>query len=465
MRLRWFQNGQSGLAANARKPRPANKTPALKGKTRARTDRGVALILAVISIAILTAVATEFVYSERVDLQMAANQRDDVRAYYMAKSGIGLGRLVLSFQKQLDNIQLPPGINEMVQKLMGGGALTGADQQQQAGTQPPAPTGLNIQLYKLARVDCYMLQAMVPPGAGTDEGETKKSSLSKSGSESGFDDGEGGHLDAPKLKDFGGFDGCFNVTFEPEDPKINLNGLDTGRANTDQLLTILSSKQLEFLFEQEDSNKVKVTPSDLVMAIHDWSDPDKVQSTLDLNPTDPLPLQKGFSDENYNYDRYDPRYQAKNANFDSLDELYMVHGINDQNMAALRDRVTVYSDPNKVANVNTDDPMLLWRAILAVGDYRKDPRLLDPVFVAQLIQAIRLQRTFSFFGSSSQDFVNVLQAKGVPVKPNATQLISDKITTFTIHATGEAGSVKKKITAVVRMEQGQLGQLVYWREE
>jgi len=72
-------------------------------RTRAKvSERGIALMLVVISIAILTVVATEFAYNSRVDLQLASNQRDEVRAYYLARSGIGLSRLLLKFQKQID---------------------------------------------------------------------------------------------------------------------------------------------------------------------------------------------------------------------------------------------------------------------------------------------------------------------------------------------------------------------------
>ena len=33
---------------------------------------------------------------------------------------------------------------------------------------------------------------------------------------------------------------------------------------------------------------------------------------------------KGFSDENFNYDKFDPRYKAKNARFDSLEGRFLL---------------------------------------------------------------------------------------------------------------------------------------------
>jgi general secretion pathway protein K len=108
-----------------------------------------ALIIAIISITLLTVVATEFAYNTRVDLQLAANQRDEVRAYYMARSGISLSRLLLRFQKQINQTPIP-NLGGLLSAITGGGQTPGA--------QAPAQT-LNIQLWKLARVDCHMLKA------------------------------------------------------------------------------------------------------------------------------------------------------------------------------------------------------------------------------------------------------------------------------------------------------------------
>src|SRR5688500_8929384 len=127
-----------------------------------RSERGVALFLALISIAILTVVGTEFAYNSRVDLQLAANQRDEMRAYFLAKSGIGLGRLLLKFQKQMDSIQLPD-LGKMMQNLMGTPPA--------GGGQTPAPSSMSIQLWRMAKIDCYLLQSLVPQGEGGEEAD------------------------------------------------------------------------------------------------------------------------------------------------------------------------------------------------------------------------------------------------------------------------------------------------------
>jgi general secretion pathway protein K len=419
---RLFRNGERGAA----RPRSAPR-----GR---QAERGVAMIIAVVSIAILTAVAVDFRYNAHVDLRTAANQRDEAQAYYLAKSSVGLSRLVLSFQKQLDSIKLP--------------SFGGAN---------PLSTGLNIQLHQIARVDCHMLRSMVN---SVDEPEPRREEPRRGESEVEA-------LQAPPRRSFGGFTGCFDSNIAAEETKINLNALNSATAATaPSALRILSDKRFEFLFEGEDRHRVRVTPQELLIHIQDWVDDDEVQSSLNLTGAG-LPFVPGFTDENGVYMRYDPRYEAKNAYFDSLDELYLVHGMNDRMMAAFRERFTVYPNINTAANINVDDPVLLLFAILNAVDFTRAKRaeFQDPLFWMQVIETVRRARVISGLGLSVADFKTILESLGIPVKSDYARYISDKNNTFTVHATGTAGNVTRKLTAVVRMETGGLGRLVYWREE
>lgn len=431
---------------------------------RRKDDRGVAMLIAIISIAILTIVATEFIYTSRVDLELATNQRDGLQAYYLARSGLGLSRLVLKFQKQLNNTPIP-NLNGILQQFLGSqGGATGAP----AGG---APSTMNLQIWRLAKVDCHMLRGMVR----SEDGETapKRAAASRTTS---FDDEFPDVAREQQRVSFGGFEGCFNATITDEEEKLNLSKLDSGALSAAplvaRLVDLFADKRFEFLFDHEDANRVKVTPQDVIIAMKDWIDEDEVQSSLNISgQTGQDPFLKGFSDENYNYDKYDPRYRAKNSLFDTLDELYMVHGVNDELMAAFKDRFTVFPSVNSRPNVNTEDPVLLYMDILSVADpVRPDPRLKDPLFVDTLIKQIRAARMFNFVGFSVNDFVNVVQAAGVPVNtsitnnPAGNKLVSDKSETYRVTVVGEAGSVQKKITAVIRLDD-QLGKLVYWRED
>src|SRR5439155_16715967 len=84
--------------------------------------RGVALILVLTTIAILTSIGVDFSYSSRISLRLAENLRDETRAEYLAKSAVNLSRLLLHFQKQVDQL---------------GGQVLGSI----AGPPPGAPSG------------------------------------------------------------------------------------------------------------------------------------------------------------------------------------------------------------------------------------------------------------------------------------------------------------------------------------
>src|SRR5207237_6684028 len=211
----------------------------------------------------------------------------------------------------------------------------------------------------------------------------------------------------------------------------------------------------------------RVRRDDIVLAMKDWVDLDETGTALDpSNPTNPFVT--GFSDENAAYDRYTPRYKAKNAPLDSLEELYMVRGVNDRFMAAFGDRLTVWLDKGAKLNINTNDPLQMLTNILSVAENPNDPKLRDSRLLAIILQEIQVRKMFSFLGLSAQDFVGILKANGIQVNilvDNPTSpgnFLSSTSDTFRITATGRAGRIEKTLTAVVRYDD-LLGKLLYWK--
>ena len=104
--------------------------------------------------------------------------------------------------------------------------------------------------------------------------------------------------------------------------------------------------------------RVRVTPPEVVIALRDWVDDDETQSAINL--ADPVnPFASGFSSEDSNYDRFDPRYEAKNARFDSVDELYRIHAKYSANpwattTAADDQGNTLFTDVGTVPNISND---------------------------------------------------------------------------------------------------------------
>jgi len=465
----------SARKAQRRSPRKRSRTQS------AIAERGVAMIIVLVGLAVLAVVANEIRYNSIVELRLAANARDDLRATYLARSGLAMSRLMLKFQKQLDQVQIP-NLGSLLQQYggllggAGGGANGLSDLLNQAGgaaggNAVPPPQTMSIQLWRMARIDCYMLQGLIPQND-----EQQKFGIAPPSHSKKFDfDEENPELaKAQEALQFGGFKGCFESTITDEEERINIARLNapalSAAVTLGQLMATLSDKKYAFLFEHEDSHHERVQPADVILAMRDWIDEDEAGDQINTTGQGD-PFIKGFSDENGPYQDYSPRYHAKNAGFDSLDELYMVHGVNDRFMAAFKDKFTVYPDINARLNINTDDPMLLWVDILSVADPSKpDPRLADPVFIDTVIQKIRAARVFALFGMSVTDFVNIIQAAGVAVNPTILnnvqnqRFLSDKSSTYRVKVKGTAGDVTRTITTVIRLDDG-LGRLVYWRED
>jgi len=74
-------------------------------------------------------------------------------------------------------------------------------------------------------------------------------------------------------------------------------------------------------------------------------------------------------------------------------------------------------------------------------------------------------------GMTVSDFINVLVQADIAVNPQITSnlqgntFLGDHTKTFRVTAVGEAGSVQRTITSVVRITQPQdgLGRLLYWK--
>src|SRR5205814_3480439 len=119
---------------------------------------------------------------------------------------------------------------------------------------------------------------------------------------------------------FGTFDGSFNAKIVDENSRINVVGLDglsgSPLASLIQLRAMMADPKYDFIFEEEDANRDRVCRDDVILAMKDWVDLDETGSGID--PTNTVnPFVNAFSDENSAYDRYEPRYKAKNAHFDS----------------------------------------------------------------------------------------------------------------------------------------------------
>jgi len=406
----------------------------------ARQERGAALLLVLLVVAVVTVLAMELAYDTRISLQIAANARDELRASYQARGAVALSRLVLHFQQRLDQAG-----GAASQFLAGAAASAGG----QAASAIPQGA-FSFRLWDAIPVDSVAMGLLL----GTKDAKARL-----------------------------GSDGSFQATIEDEERKVNVSqlaGLSTvSGAQLQRFLIAVRDPRYDVLFDREDEVGNRLTRRDVAVALRDWVDEDATTSVIGLKPASPF--ENGFGDENQYYDKGEDRYRAKNSRFDSLDEIYLVAGVGDAFMAAFGDHLTVYPDVNATTNINTSDPEQVLVNALLMSDPPgvPQPPLLDPAFPQKLDMALRLARPLPFMTITVQQFATVLQALGVKLQPIFLQAqntdtrspFGNTSSTFTIRATGKAGGVEKNIDAVVTMDdragplQGDLGRLLHWRED
>ena len=426
------------------------------GHTRrwGQRERGAALLVAITAIAILTAVSVDLAYNTRVSLQMAANARDELRATYLARSAVAMSRLVLNFQQRLD------AVTNAAATPLGGGA-PGAS----------AAPKIALRLWDLVPVDSSAAALFLGGGGGAGPQAAPAAATP-----------DGAAPQQGTRRVFTDIEGSFHATIEDEERKINVRQFDgigaLPAAQTLRLAQLVQDPRWDFLFDEDDANGLRVSRKDLFGALKDWEDEDETSSVFTADPA--KPFENGFGDENALYDRLPDRYKAKNAPFDSLDELFMVAGVSDAAFAAFGDKLTVYSDANARINVNTDDPQQLIVNALIMSKPRgiPQPALADPAFLQKLRAALALLKPLPFMSITASQFASVLSALGVAVDPIYTQAqnpmsaFGDSSSTFHIRAAGVAGDVHKTIDVVVTFDQRRAeglaqdqGRLLHWHEE
>jgi general secretion pathway protein K len=394
--------------------RPSAATP--RPATR-RTVRGAALLVVIVSTAILTAIAVDLAYSTRVSLLTAGNSRDALRAEYLARGAVQLSRLVLRFQKQLDD------------------------------AVPQGAGAVRIQVWSMVPITSALTDGIF--GAA------------------GAEKGAAGSFEA-RIED------------EGRKVNVQLDGMATSGllgAQVASLGQLIGDPRWDPLFDREDENGQRVSRADLAIYLHDWTDENQVGSALSANQN--RPFEDGFGDENQPYSRGRDPYQVKNARFDSTDELYLVAGIDDAFMAAFGSQLTVYPHRDGRINVNTLDPAELLRNARVMADPPLQPRLADPLFARDLLKVVSEARLGGLLTMRPVQFAQIVKSFGVEVRPIYLQPSADSGGAFTdrslvyrIRATGAAGAAERRVDAVVSLDPRQVGQepadagrLLHWREE
>lgn len=353
--------------------RKTGKVGAKKRRALAQ-ERGIALVMVMGAIAILTVMLAEFQDETSAELAAATAQRDAIQAEYMARSAVNLSRLLIASEPTMRKAIAP--LFMMMKK-----------------TPPQLP---------LWEFSDRLL------GAFNDEESSKSFS-----STIGIDSSQGKNLGMPG--------GRYELVIVDEDAKVNVN---LGAANeiahirlAKELMGLISPMQYSTIFEQRDGSGQFNDRAMTCQALIDWADVDEAGFNCDLKQM--TSASSSGVEDNY-YHMLPKPYRRKNAPYDSLEELHMVRGVSEDFWATFVDPepenpkkrvVTVWG--SGAVNVNTANAQTLL-AVVCAGAPQADICNLPEqasMFLTGVTMARGVTMGAPLFGSP-RDFVSAMKGTG-----------------------------------------------------
>jgi general secretion pathway protein K len=393
----------------------------MKQRIKRRETRGVALVLVIGAIAVMTVMLTEFQDDASGELAAAIADRDALKAEYLARSGINLSRLLIAAEPTIRNALFLLGIKVQIPVWEFADRVLGAFNDSEGTAEFAALTGTDM---------------------------TRGENLGIEG-------------------------GKFEVTIVDEDAKLNVNvaarSENISRIRlASQLIGLMAGEQFSPMFENRDRDDQFTSRQTVCSAIIDWADLDE-----EMFSCDQIAAPSSQAVEDNSYQLLKKPYWRKNAAYDSLDELHLVRGVGDDFWATFIDpeptkphkRVMTVWGAGPV-NVNTANAQTLL-AIVCAGTAGKAKMCLDPLEAQKFIMLVTMVKGFTAgmpIFQSPKDFIANMKGGGFfgPVSAflNIEKLtfVSDDLVTaaistrsdmFSIYADGIVPGYQRKTTVRV----------------
>ncbi|WP_438026268.1 general secretion pathway protein GspK [Sorangium sp. So ce233] len=268
---------------------PAAAGRRARRRLRARGDRrGVALVMVLGAITVLTVFLTELQEETSTELSAALADRDALRAEYYAKSAVNLSRMLIAAE---------PSVSAAIGPMLG---MLGMKDVQ-------VPVWKFTDMF-LGPFNAQLVEpGAEPPPAPAGEGSAAGKNLGLTGG------------------------GRFELKIVDEDSKININRAADDLAIPDQLAVagqlfgLMAPAQYNPLFEERDGDGQFSDRMTICSALIDWADPGDQLFNCDQQSNG----QGSTGAEDNIYQTLGLAYQRKNAPYDSLDELRLVRGMSD----------------------------------------------------------------------------------------------------------------------------------------
>jgi general secretion pathway protein K len=366
---------------NQMRSRRKKRRPARSARPRVRGAKGVALLLTMTAIAILAVVVADMHESTTTAYMVATTERDQLRAEYIARSGLNLTRLLIAQE---------PAIRTVVAPLY------------QMLTSRPPPM---LPVWQYA-------DGILRPFCNYEAAEEMTNTVG---------------VDFRTAEGLGDIGGTCEIVSLAENSMLNLNdplNADGDRARISvamQSFAMMGGYQspspYDPLFDRRDADNQFTSRLDVVSALIDWWDQDTDRTNFD--PGASTVTSSGTEDDVYR--RYQDPYEPRNAPFDSMEELRLVRGVSDDFWATFvepdpedpRTRtITIYG--SGAVNPNEAPAAVLYaRACSILVD---QPLCTDPIEAAKFIQIFTTIRSIApipWF-SSPNDYLAFLQGQGGP---------------------------------------------------
>lgn len=383
--------------------------------------RGVALIMVMATLTVMTVMVAEFQLDASSTLASAMSARDAVQAEYMARSAVNLTRLLVAAEPTMRAAIAP--LFAFLKKA------------------PP-----QLPVWEFA-------DRLLAPFNDADSASGYAKSV-------GVDLAQGKNLGMPG--------GSFEISVVDEDAKINANlGASNDIAHiriAKQLMGVMAPPQYNPLFEQRDALGNFNDRMSICSALIDWADVDEQSFGCDVNQA--APASAGVEDAYYQL--LAKPYRRKNAPYDSLEELHSVRGVSDDFWATFVD-----PDPTKpekrvmtvwgqgAINVNSANAQTLLGVVCSGAPAAE---ICTDMGQAQLfLMGVTMARGITMgaplFGSA-QDFIATMKGEGMlgpmlsklgmkPVKFLSESEFAKSVTTeskvFSIYAVGVVKGYKRDV--------------------
>jgi general secretion pathway protein K len=386
---------------------------------RQQRRSGIALLVAITTIAILTVIVTEVTYIARMRLLTASNQRDRVQAYWLAKSGTGIYQLILAANKEL-------GRNSFIQEFGLGDSLW--------QMVPALNTGM-----------MRMLFVSDAPGDDVEKEDIEEFKEDGRVSEAVMEKSREGGLFSDR--NFLDFPGDFSAEIIDMESKIDINQLGS---EGDSLQESTTGQRLYSLMSGEENDQWflerNIDRWEIIGNIKDWVDADDYRSGGLGGQEDSL------------YQNQDPPYYTKNAKFDTTDEVRLIDGWNGEVFDKFGDKLTIWS--NGKFNLTSLDKEMHKALIRSAANSQPQNDMLNNCLAGtEWMMGIT-------FVSKAKDYADFVQNTcGIELDKTKLTNITKTSKVFEITSTGMVGTSTVTMSMIIDFTRSSLGTVRYIRIE